>query len=150
MKGQAPFTNPLEGSSSPAAPSFGVTLKDYVDMVEMVIRNLAQEGNVVIVGRGGQVLRRDMPRASQVPVVAPFQRLAFALVEREGIEERDASARLRASDRARMNHLRRYHSVDWLDASLHDVAVNTFKASSPVAAELIVHTLKQLSGHGNG
>ncbi|MGB3905185.1 MAG: cytidylate kinase-like family protein [Anaerolineae bacterium] len=141
---------PFGGIFSPAVPSFGVTLKDNVDMVEMVIRNLALEGNVVIVGRGGQVLLRDTPCALHVLIVAPFERRVFTLVEREGIEERDASARLRASDRARMDYLRRYHGVDWLDPSLYDVAINTFKISSPLAAELIVQTFKQLPGHGNG
>lgn len=119
-------------------------------MVEMVIRNLALEGNVVIMGRGGQVLLRDAPCALHVPIIAPFERRVFTLVEREGIEERDAWARLRASDRARMDYLRRYHGVDWLDPRLYDVAINPFKISSPMAAELIVQTFRQLPGHGNG
>lgn len=118
-------------------------------MMEMVVRNLAPEGNAVIVGRGGQVLLRDMPRALHVPIVAPFERRVFTLAERDGIEERDASARLRASGRARMDYLRRYHRVDWLDPSLYDVVINTFKISSPLAAELIVRTFKQLPGLGN-
>jgi len=118
-------------------------------MMEMVVRNLAQEGNAVIVGRGGQVLLRDMPRALHVSIVAPFERRVFSLAEREGIEQRDDSARLRASDRARMDYLGRYHRVDWLDPSLYNVVINTFKISSPLAAELIVRTFKQLPGHGN-
>jgi cytidylate kinase len=142
----ASVAQPFAGIFSLAVPPFAVTLKDYVDMMEMVIRNLAQEGNVVMMGRGGQVLLRDIPRALHVQVIAPFQRRVATLVEREGIEEREAAARLRASDRARRDYLRQYHRVDWLDSTLYDLVINTAKISSPLAAELIADTYRELQG----
>jgi cytidylate kinase len=112
----------------------------------MVIRDLAQEGNVVLVGRGGQVLLRDTPQALHVQIVGPFQHRVATLVEREGIEEREASAQLTASDRARRDYLRRYHRVDWLDQVLYDLVINAGRISPTLAAELIVNTYRELQG----
>jgi len=142
----SPAARPFGGIFSPAVSPFAVTLTDYVRMVEMVIRDLAQEGNVVIVGRGGQVVLRDAPQALHVQIVAPFQHRVATLGEREGLEEREASSRLRASDRARTDYLRRYHRVDWMDPTLYDLVINTAKVSPPLAAELIVNTRRELQG----
>ncbi len=139
-------TQPPRGIFYPTAPPSTMTLTDYVHMMEMVIRDLAQEGNVVMVGRGGQVVLRDTPRALHVQIVAPFQQRVAILVEREGIEKREASARLRAADRARRDYLRRYHRVDWLDPTLYDLVINTAKIPPPLAAELIVNTYRELQG----
>jgi cytidylate kinase len=140
----ASVTRPFGGIFSPAVPPFAVTLTDYVRMMELVIRDLAREGNVVLVGRGGQAVLRDMSQALHVQIVAPLQHRVATLVEREGIEEREASARLRASDRARRDYLRRYHRVDWLDPTLYDMVMNTAKMSPPLAADLIVNTHRAL------
>jgi cytidylate kinase len=142
----ASVTRPFGGIFSPAVPPFAVTLTDYVRMMEMVIRDLAREGNVVLVGRGGQAVLRDKPQALHVQIVAPFQQRVGTLVEREGIEEREASNRVRASDRARRDYLRRYHRVDWLDPTLYDLVINTGKMLPPLAADLIVNTHRALHG----
>lgn len=99
-----------------------------------------------MVGRGGQVVLRDTPQALHVQIVASFQHRVVTLVERERIEEREALARLRASDRARRDYLRRYHQIEWLDPILYDLVINTAKISSSLAAELIVNTYRELQG----
>lgn len=146
----ASVPRPFGGIFSPAVPSFAVTLRDYVHMMEMVIRDLAQEGNVVMVGRGGQVLLRDAPRALHVQIIAPFQDRVATLADRDGLEEREASTRLRSSDRARRDYLRQYHGVDWLDPALYDLVINTGKISPHFAAGLMANAYRELqeSDHG--
>jgi len=112
--------------------AFGLTLKDYVDMVEMVIRDLAEEGEVAVLGRGGQIILRDTPNALHVRVVAPFEHRVRTLVQRDRIEEREAAATLGASDRAPTDYLRPYHRVEWLDATLYGRVTNTSRISSPI------------------
>ena len=141
---------PFGGIFSAAVPPFAITLKDYVRVMEMVIRNLSQEGSVVLVGRGGQVVLRDVSQALHVQIVAPFQRRVATLVEREGIAERDASVALKASDRARKDYLRRYHRADWLDPNLYDLVINTGKISPMQAAELVVSAYRGVQGLRDG
>lgn len=142
----SPGSQPVGGIFFPAVPPFAVTLKDYMQMVEMVVRNLAGEGNVVILGRGGQVILGDAPQALHVQIVAPFQRRVATLVERDDLEEKEASDRLRASDRARRDYMRRYHQVEWLDPTLYDLIMNTAKMLPLLAAQLIVGTYRARLG----
>jgi hypothetical protein len=140
----ASVRQPFGGIFSPAVPFFTVTLKDYVDMVEMVIRDLAREGNVVIVGRGGQALLRAVPGALHVQILAPVQHRVLVLANREGIEEVEAAEKVRASDQARRDYMRKYHQVDWLDPLLYDLVLNTHHLPAELAASLIADACRQL------
>lgn len=146
----ASVRRPFGGIFSPAVPSFTVTLKDYIDMVGMVIRDLAREGNVVIAGRGGQALLHDMPGAVHVQIVAPFEQRVSVLAERDGISQEEAARSVKASDQARRDYVRRYHGVDWLDPTLYDMVINTNKIPISLAASMIVDAFRQLQASDHG
>ena len=129
---------PFGGILSPAIPPFAATMDDYVQMVGMVVRDLAKGGNVVIVGRGSQVLLRHLPQAFHLQVVAPFEQRVETIREREGLEPREAITRVKASDQTRREYLRRYHRVVWLDPTLYDLVINTGKIPIPLAVKLVV------------
>ena len=107
-------------------------------MVGLVIRGLAHEGNVLILGRGGQILLKNHPGALHIQTVAPFAKRVEVAMSRYGLSERDAQQRLRASDRARFDYVRRYHDVDWLDPTLYHLVLNTASLPAPAAVKLIV------------
>jgi cytidylate kinase len=107
-------------------------------MVGLVIRGLAHEGNVLILGRGGQILLRNYPGALHVQTVAPFANRVEVVISRYGLKERDAQQRVRASDRARFDYLRRYHDVDWLDPTLYHLVMNTASLPAASTVSLIV------------
>lgn len=129
---------PFTGLFSPTAPPLSASLDAYVRMVGLVIRGLAREGNVLIVGRGGQVLLRKNPNVLHVQVVAPLASRIQVIMAREGLNKRDAQNRVRASDRARTDYLRRYHNVDWLDPLLYHLVINTGRIPIDTAVELIL------------
>ena len=60
------------------------------------------------------------------------------LAERDGFTQEEAARRVKASDQARRDYMRRYHGVDWLDPTLYDMVINTNKISVPLAASTIV------------
>jgi cytidylate kinase len=110
-------------------------------MVGLVIRGLASEGNVLIVGRGGQALLRNHPTAVHVQIVAPFAMRAQVVMERMHLEKKAAQHRVRASDRARFDYLRRYHDVDWLDSTHYHLVINTGRVPVSAAMDLVVGAL---------
>ena len=135
----APVTPTMPGSFlSPSHRSMSVSMREYVRVVNMVIRNLAQGGDVIIVGRGGRVMLQDMPGVLHVQVIASFAQREATLMARDGIEQQEAMARLRASDRARADYLKRYHGADWLDPVLYDLTINTDNLPLPVAVAAVV------------
>ncbi len=132
------LTLPFAGLFSPTVPPLSASLEGYVHMVNLVIRGLAQEGNVLIMGRGGQVVLRKHPAALHVQIVAPFADRVEAVMASHGLSKRDAQHRVRASDRARFDYVRRYHGVDWLDPTLYHLAINTGRVPVDTAVNLIV------------
>lgn len=140
---------PFAGLFSPTAPPISASVEGYVRMVGLVVRGLAREGNVLIVGRGGQVLLHKHPHAFHVQIVAPFACRTKVLMRRQGIDRRAAEHRLRASDRARADYLRRYHGVDWLDPTLYHLIVNTGCVPVPAAVDLIVSAYRATAQEGS-
>lgn len=141
----APLSVPFGGLFTPAMTPLALTMEDYVRMVEMVILDLAREGDLVTVGRGSQVLLRDMPGSLHVQIVAPFEKRVEAMMERDNLPRPAAVTRVRTSDQARADYLRRYYNVNWLDPTLYDLVINTARVPVPAAIELIVSALKAMA-----
>jgi cytidylate kinase len=136
--GLSALTLPFTGLFSPTAPPISASLEEYVRMVGLVIRGLAQEGNVLIIGRGSQALLRNHPGALHVQIVAPLTYRIRVVMAREGLNQRAAQNRVRASDRARFDYVRRYHDADWLDSSLYHLVINSGRVPLAVAVDLII------------
>jgi len=143
-------TFPFGGLFSPTVPPISASLEGYVRMVGLVIRGLAHEGNVLILGRGGQMLLQSHPTALHVQTVAPFVQRVEAVASRYGLSERAAGQRVRASDRARADYLRRYHDVDWLDPTLYHMVLNTGCLPAPTAVQLIIAAQQAVDLAGQG
>lgn len=132
------------GFFSPLRPPMDFSMRGYVRVVGMAIRKLAQDGNVIIVGQGGQVVLQDVPDVLHVQVIAPFARRVVALMARERLERQAAISRLRASDRARADYLQRYHGVNWLDPMLYDLVINTDHLPLPAATAAVIGACRKL------
>lgn len=139
------MTLPFTGLFSPTVPPLSTWLDSYVRMVGLVIQGLAREGNVLVLGRGGQALLRNDPSVLHVQVVAPLNHRIAIVMRRMELSRRDAQNRVRTSDRARFDYVRRYHDADWRDATLYHLTINTGCVPVPVAADLIVAAQKALA-----
>jgi len=137
------LTMPPRGIFAPAMPLLSAAMDDYVRMVGQVIQNMAKEGQVLLMGRAGQMLLRDNKDALHIQVVAPLSCRVQRLRELEGLNQRDAKRRLLASDGARADFLRRYYGINWLDPQLYDLVINTGRISIQTAVQLVVITQVQ-------
>jgi cytidylate kinase len=143
-------TLPFTGLFSTTVPPISAWFEGYVRMVGLVIRGLAREGNVLIVGRGGQVLLRNHPDVLHVQIVAPTSHRILVLMERDKLTKREAQNRLRTSDRARLDYMRRYHNVNWLDPTLYHITINTDQVTVPVATDLIIDLARTVASAPDG
>jgi cytidylate kinase len=132
------LTRPPRGIFTPTMPLLSAAMEDYVRMVNMVLQNMAEEGNVLIIGRGSQVVLREHAEALHVQIVAPLARRKEKLMRLQGSTQAGATRRLLASDQARAEYLRRYHGVNWLDPQLYDIVINTGGISISTAVQLVV------------
>ncbi|MGQ9515775.1 MAG: cytidylate kinase-like family protein [Anaerolineae bacterium] len=137
----SPWALPFGGAFAAAFPSArdtAASLERYVQVIGMVIRDLAEQGNVLIVGMGGQAILREEPRAIHVQILAAFEDRLRRIMERDKCTRGEALRRLRASDEARGQYLRRHYGVDWMEPTLYHLVLNTSRLGVAGAVRAIV------------
>ena len=117
----------------------GVSESQLFDVEQEVIKNIADKGKAVIVGRGAAHILGDSKEVLRVFLHAPLQaRVTLAMAE-YGFTERDAAESVvRRSDAARAKFVRALTGKDWCDATLYDVTLDTAVVGHAQAAELLV------------
>jgi cytidylate kinase len=116
----------------------------YRKAVKQVMDELAAEGEVLIVGRAGQVILRGLPNVLHVRLIAPATLRAERIALRHHIPLDCAQAQVEASDRYRRNYLKRCYHVFWDDPVLYDLILNTARLAPDEAARLIVQATSNL------
>ncbi len=124
----------------------GAELSDasYKDAITSIINDLADKGDVVIIGRGSQVILKDRPHSLHVRTTAPFDLRVRRIAEREGITEDEAKHRVQESDKGRTDYHHKYFKVDPADPNLYHLTINTEQLSNEDAAELIAAAARSL------
>jgi cytidylate kinase len=118
--------------------SWQVQRRKFLLFLQSVIYDFAAKGNTVIVGRGGQVLLKNLPGILHVRIIAPFDIRVKRMMEREKGEESLAREILRRSDSDSAGFLHSFFDADWNDQNLYDLVINTQKLSESTAANWIV------------
>jgi cytidylate kinase len=118
----------------------------YSQKVAEVIRELAARGDLLVVGRGGQVVLADQPGVLHVRVTAPRPMRLQVVEERCHITPEAAAARIDASDKARAAYLRRAHGVRWDADCLYDLVLNMAHLSVEDAADVICLAAVRVAG----
>ena len=113
------------------------SLKRYREKVVEIIEAQAAEGNVLLVGRGGQVVLGQRRDVLHVRITAPASVRCATVRERCKVSAEVAAARVAASDAARAGYHKRHFGVRWDDNSLYDLILNMTRVSVPAAVEII-------------
>lgn len=109
----------------------------YIETLSAIIRDLAERGDVLIVGRGSQVILRDWPQGLRVCCTAPAVLRVETIARRENLSPEEASRRVQESDKNRAAFHRKYFKVDADEPCLYDLVICTARFSEEAAAEII-------------
>ncbi len=109
----------------------------YIESLSGVIRDLAGQGNVLIIGRGSQVILRDWPGVLHVLLVAPLDHRIEFISRRDGLTAEEATKRTHDGDKGRADFHRKFFKVDVDDPSLYHLTLNTGFLSQEEAAQII-------------
>jgi cytidylate kinase len=115
----------------------------FLETIDKVVKEINDEGKVVIVGRAGQMILRSYPGVLHVKVIAPSEVRARRIASQLGIPLQAAVAQIAASDRSRRNYLKRYYHARWDDPELYDLIVNTGRLLPEKAADTICNAFVQ-------
>ena len=105
------------------------------------MQELYTAGNVIIVGRAGQIILRDKPGVFHVRVIAPAEFRATRIAERQNISIENATAQIAASDKNRRKFVRRFFDIDWNSPEYYDLVINTTHLTASESAKLIVQAV---------
>jgi cytidylate kinase len=117
---------------------------EYQSLISRVIRQVADEGNVVIVAHAASIPLAGMPGLLRVFVTASPATRARRYVEQVGVGGRPASQVMRESDRERAAYLKRFYNVERELPTLYDLVVNTDVVPAAVAARSIAELAGRL------
>jgi len=128
------------GEAAALPPRGAAELSDarYKEAITSIMNDLAERGDVVIIGRGSQAILKDRPACLHVCTTAPFDQRAQRIAARDGITNEAAKRCVQESDRGRIDYHRKYFKIDPTDPNHYDLTVNTEHLSEKQAAELIV------------
>jgi CMP/dCMP kinase len=112
-------------------------LESYRCSLSRVMSQLADEGNVVIIGRAGQSILRDRKDVIHVRVIAPLDVRIKRTAARQNISEQAALAQIKASDNSRKQFLKRLFKVSWEEPAMYHLVLNTGFLPLETAADMI-------------
>lgn len=110
--------------------------------LELILLEKARKGNVILYGRGGQDLLKEMRNILRVRFIAPFDERVEMFAEREWIDPDLASDLIRKSDHQRGGFIHFYFDRDWNDPLGYDLIFNTSRLSRAAIVESIVAAAK--------
>lgn len=99
--------------------------------------NLARRGNVILVGRGGNLATARVPGAIHVRLVAPRIQRVRHIEELRGLTHADAEAFVTKTDRARKRFVSQNFRAKIDDPTGYDLVLNTGRLGFDKAAEFI-------------
>ena len=115
--------------------------RKIIKTVAKVIRNIAAEGNVIIVGRGGVAITRDIEKSFHIKLEAPLDWRAMRISERYCISLDEAKKYSIDIDRKRAQ-FRDYFHGKGTDYSAFDVSFNCMTLSINDITESIIKILQ--------
>ena len=122
-------------------PAFveGEDVQHLLDLhqIELMVLDFALKGNVIIYGRAGEDLLRDIQSAFRVRIIAPFEDRVERWAEREWLDPDLARLMVRKSDQQRAGFIRYYFDREWGNPLHYDLVINTKRLSEDKAVEII-------------
>lgn len=96
----------------------------YLDYLVLIIAQFADEGDVVILGRGSQYILNDHPDAVHVLLVNEFERRVAFIMEHYELSRVKAERLVVNEDRRRSNLYKRLGKSDFESPLLYDMVLN--------------------------
>lgn len=116
----------------------------YASLFEALNFELAAEGDVVIWGRGAQIVLSDYPGVFRIRVVAPFDLRVKRIMERDNLKYEDAAEAVKKYDQQRRTMIEAIYHRDRADWALYDLVINTAHIANDTAAKMIFEAVKKM------
>lgn len=130
----------FEGSLN--APRLNMVDADRIRVIaQQLVKDVAQKGNAVIVGRGAAYYLHDRTDALHVFIYAPFEEKVRRLISK-GKTENEAVDLVDTVDQERSEYIEKYFNIEWPSRQFFHLMVNSGMGIE-LAVETILHAVSQ-------
>jgi len=112
--------------------------RGYLAQVEALILEYAAADRVVIIGRGGSFLLREVPFCLRLRLVAPLRVRLERIMVRESLSLEAAERLIAKVDHERACFIKSAYGLDWTSDQLYDLTLNTGDMTYDQVVELLV------------
>ena len=110
--------------------------------IARVIRNMAREGRVIIVGRGGVAITRDIPRSLHINLEAPLEWRVLRISEKFEKTFEEAEKLIHDIDKKR-KQFREYFEGKDTDYTQFDITINCMTLSTDEIVAIIIKAVEE-------
>ena len=106
------------------------------------MRNIAEKGNCIFVGRCADYILRDHDDLISVFILGDMDERLKCLERRQGLDEVEARKKIKEVDKDRSSFYRYYSDQTWGDAQNYDMCINSSKLGVAGTVETIMSYIK--------
>lgn len=129
----AAWADPLPLATSPLSTS-----SDYRKMIEDVLKEMAEQGDAVVVGHASGVILRDRVDTLRVMICGSVPFRVRRIRANMKVDEEAALKTVKRSDQERVDYFHRFYHAGFLDPFGYDLCINTDHLNPEQAADLVV------------
>jgi cytidylate kinase len=134
-----------ENPNEPITQGHELDDEKFIQVTTAVVKDLAKGGNVIIVGRGGNMILKDMPGVLHVGVVAPKDRRIRTIMQREHLEAKEASEFVDLHEAARVSYFNKFFGVHPDSPSCYHLMMNMADIKTDTVAQIVADAAKDMA-----
>lgn len=115
----------------------------YLDYLVLIVAQIADEGNVVILGRGSQYILNDHPEASHVLLIDEFDNRVDFMKEHYELSHNRATQVVKSEDKRRRVLYQKLGKTDYDNPFLYHLVINMSKVSLEEARQLVCNLIEK-------
>ncbi len=114
----------------------------YSEKSKELVEKLYDNGNVIILGWGGQCILREKPDLLHVKLIKDPELKITELMDQQHLTRKAAEHKINNDEEDFKAYIKEYFNEDWNDARLYDLIIDMGKNSVMEAVDLICENLK--------
>lgn len=114
----------------------------YLDYLVVLVAQIAEEGNVVIMGRGSQYILRGHPDAIHILLVNEFENRVKFVIEQQDVSYNKAAQLVRSEDKRRASLYKRIGKSDYDRPDIYDLVLNMAELDLETAKNMVLNLVK--------
>jgi cytidylate kinase len=110
----------------------------YLDYLVLIIAQMADDGDVVILGRGSQYILNDHPDAYHVLLIDTFENRVRFMQKNYDLSQRHATQAVKNEDKRRINLYKKLGKTDYDNPDLYHLVINGNRIHLDKALQLVI------------